>query len=508
MAYSQKRQQQCPDDSPHTMTSSLSTTNPQTTHHVSHSNGFHAVSNRIENHIKCSNQQENSHSSSELQQNRHTIIADVWIFHILPFLPFKYLQHNLFLSKQIMIRGLNSLDLNELSLKELYMMYNLGLLVLDSRPLLERSASALSHHLMENDQSISDTTRFVSLTEMQSSLSSEQHQDSSIETQPQVQCSKSGTHTIDTTSRENELRGESQDQNVRDSTKRRNASSLAHYELMTITQPNTSVCNSCYGELIPISTKRHLRCYRLSESTRKRLDEYSRIMKTVAPLSLRSISEAYHNDKELIMLAVSQDAFILQYLPGKMRHDPDILKVAVETNGFALQFVDEQFQTRELVRKAVTSRGGCLRFAASHWRKDREIVKLALRENGFAFQFLDDCLKEDRDLMLTAVCSNANALSLLPHPLMRDREIVSAAVELDGEALRYAHPSLRKDPHLVRRAVMQNGKALKYADESLTKDKTIVKEAVQQDGTLMKFAHSSLHEDRDLLDSRLTFHFC
>eukprot|EP00931_Biecheleriopsis_adriatica_P004115 TRINITY_DN10582_c0_g1_i5.p1 TRINITY_DN10582_c0_g1~~TRINITY_DN10582_c0_g1_i5.p1 ORF type:complete len:481 (-),score=80.25 TRINITY_DN10582_c0_g1_i5:93-1535(-) len=108
---------------------------------------------------------------------------------------------------------------------------------------------------------------------------------------------------------------------------------------------------------------------------------------------------------------------------------------------------------------------------------DRELVLVAVQTNGLALQFAA--------VVLAAVQQNGWALQFAAKPLRSDRELVLAAVQQDGLALQFAADSLRSDRELVLAAVQENGLALEFAAESLRSDRELALASVQRNGCRM-----------------------
>ena len=95
-------------------------------------------------------------------------------------------------------------------------------------------------------------------------------------------------------------------------------------------------------------------------------------------------------DKEIVLEAVKQDGYILQYLGKEFRGDRQIVLEAVKRHGMALQFASTELRRdSEIVLEAVKEDGLALKFASKEITNAREIVLTSIRQNPEAFEFVD-----------------------------------------------------------------------------------------------------------------------
>ena len=102
------------------------------------------------------------------------------------------------------------------------------------------------------------------------------------------------------------------------------------------------------------------------------------------------------------------------HIPEKLKNNHKVILAAVKEDGYALEYT-----TNEL-------------------KGNREIVLAAVEENAFALQYATDELKDNREIVLAAVKKHGTALKFASHNLKGDPEIVLAAIEKDFNALEYA----------------------------------------------------------------------
>nr|NGX32285.1 hypothetical protein [Candidatus Anoxychlamydiales bacterium] len=159
-------------------------------------------------------------------------------------------------------------------------------------------------------------------------------------------------------------------------------------------------------------------------------------------------------------------------LPLKLAQDFHFIKQLQTKKYLPLKEVPSDLkQNKEIVLAAVKQSGWHLQYAHEDLKKDKEIVLAAVKQNGWALRYAHEDLKKDKEIVLAAVKQKGWALEYAHEDLKKDKEFVLAAVKQNGGALQYAHEDLKKDREFVLAAVKQNGRALQYAHEDLKKDR-------------------------------------
>ena len=241
--------------------------------------------------------------------------------------------------------------------------------------------------------------------------------------------------------------------------------------------------------------------------------------------------DAFKNDRELLMQAVSFNGKVLKFASAFFRNDEKIVLAAVKNQTSALKYSSKAIKNNKtVVMKAVKGSGAVLEYASEKLCDDLDIVLAAIKADGHPFmaimprsydkwslkfastrlrmnrdvalavathqyrcmEYISNALRCDRDFVLQAVAVNGMTLAYMLESLMDDREVVFTAVQQDGIALAFASNRLKEDKEIVLAAVIQNGMALEYAAEELRSDKEIVLLAAKQDAEALQFASSEL----------------
>jgi len=218
-----------------------------------------------------------------------------------------------------------------------------------------------------------------------------------------------------------------------------------------------------------------------------------RVLKKVAVdgSELKNFPE-FHNDKKVVLAAVQDVGYALEYASEELRGDREIVLAAVQNYGYALQHASEALRRdRAIVLTAVRNsatmiqfkRESVLRHASQELQKDREIILEAVKADGLYLEYVDDEFKEDEELVEIAIATCPQMLKYANENQRSNKKLAAKAVNVDGIALQYLAYSLKNDPKIVLTAVTNNGKALQYASDELRKNKEIVEAAIENDAS-------------------------
>ena len=90
-------------------------------------------------------------------------------------------------------------------------------------------------------------------------------------------------------------------------------------------------------------------------------------------------SVAFRNNREFVMIAVSQDGWALKYASQEFCNDREVVLAAVQNDGWALQYASEELRNcREVVLTAITQSGWALQYASPVLRNCKEVVLAAI----------------------------------------------------------------------------------------------------------------------------------
>lgn len=110
----------------------------------------------------------------------------------------------------------------------------------------------------------------------------------------------------------------------------------------------------------------------------------------------------FKNDETLGIKAVKKNPYALEWL-RELRDNFNVVKAAVEKEGFMLEYASERLQNNyEIVKTAVSceGQGGCLRYASDELRANKEIALIAIKNSrGRAKYWITDELEKDDDII-------------------------------------------------------------------------------------------------------------
>jgi hypothetical protein len=178
---------------------------------------------------------------------------------------------------------------------------------------------------------------------------------------------------------------------------------------------------------------------------------------------------------------LKDDGILLSKLGAELKSDPEIVLAAVHQNGFALQFASQELQNNfSIVFAAVQQDSDALEFASKNLQNDSEIVLAAVSQNGKSLQYASTELRNDREIVLSAVQQYGNALKFASEEMKDDREIVLSAVRQDGYALQFAGESCRNDYEILYELIKKDVTLFKYASVQ-TKAELIINKVIKID---------------------------
>ena len=184
---------------------------------------------------------------------------------------------------------------------------------------------------------------------------------------------------------------------------------------------------------------------------------------------IEGFSYADERDRELAILFVQVVPGSFRHLPDAFRDDDQIVSLAVQNWGRALEWASSRLQDNKEIVLAVVQKYGLSPHASKRLRDDREVVLLGVKKNGKGLLYASDRLKDDREVVLLAVKN-----------------------EYDGMELEYASDRLKGDRALVLEAVESYPHIFDACFDSKTffqpyrEDTEILKTALRKDGTVLE----------------------
>ncbi|KAG2386179.1 hypothetical protein C9374_002625 [Naegleria lovaniensis] len=190
-------------------------------------------------------------------------------------------------------------------------------------------------------------------------------------------------------------------------------------------------------------------------------------------------------DCDYISQLVRRDGRILQSLPLILKQNPEIVKLAIESNGMNVKHASLEMlmQNLELIELAVSKNGLALQHVTQHptfmqYLKSHKIsnqkqttsyleviIEKALEQNPMALQYCPDSYRSNRDVVLNLLSRNGMVLEFVSSELQHDLEVVNTALRQNANSLQFVpYEIICKNERSVLSAIMQqnNIQALKY----------------------------------------------
>jgi len=173
---------------------------------------------------------------------------------------------------------------------------------------------------------------------------------------------------------------------------------------------------------------------------------------------LGDVSKALQADREIVLTAVSNIGYALEYAAEKLKADKQVVMTAVTHQGLALAYASEDLKAdKQVVLAAVSSDGGyALKYAAENLKADRQVVLAAL------------CCEED-------LCERDRKAQ--EGSITGKQRVEWSRKERKAKLFNKASETLKADKQFVLQVVAQNGNALQYASADLRRDEDLKKVA-------------------------------
>lgn len=217
----------------------------------------------------------------------------------------------------------------------------------------------------------------------------------------------------------------------------------------------------------------------------------------------------FRNNFDVVMEAVKQKGYFLEYAHRDMKDNEDIVREAVLCSDNALKFASPRLRNdKRFVLQCVIDRPYAISEASANMKEDIEIAQAVIKiDLDLArFFFHKDVLHQlgyglpiDKSEAMRRLQNGDNFKYEEYEPYRNDKDVVLVAVMQKGDAFNYASSELKTDREVVKAAVRQNGRVLKYIHELLRDDIEIVTEALEEDFNVLQFASNKLNDNESLV---------
>jgi hypothetical protein len=134
-----------------------------------------------------------------------------------------------------------------------------------------------------------------------------------------------------------------------------------------------------------------------------------------------------------------------------MKNDKEVVLAALSQNGYALQYASDTLKNdKEVVLAAVFRDGRSLQFASAAVNNDKNVVLAAMSCNATALGYATDAMKNDKEVVMTAVSNYADVMEDASDELLDD-ECFVLSMKMIGIRKRFRWPRLIKQAMTFKR---------------------------------------------------------
>ena len=146
--------------------------------------------------------------------------------------------------------------------------------------------------------------------------------------------------------------------------------------------------------------------------------------------------------REVVLLAVKSNG--LELAGSDYTDDKEVVMAAVKNHGYALEFASPSLKKdKEVVMSAVRNDGSAIQFASGQLRFDHEVIKASFKNNMYALFYHH--VMNNKELVLAAVRQMGSVIHHIPRHFLQDRDIICAAIKENGNLIRF----FKEDPILL-----------------------------------------------------------
>ncbi|MDF2549682.1 MAG: hypothetical protein K0S07_749 [Chlamydiales bacterium] len=208
----------------------------------------------------------------------------------------------------------------------------------------------------------------------------------------------------------------------------------------------------------------------------------------------RSISERIWL-KEKMMVKLIKEGFFEGKRPW--------IKACLKANGSFLKlFKKDVRHDLELVQIAVEAAPFSIQYAGEALKKNPLLASIAARQEPMTLSLVDPFLLKEDAFMKELIAYNGLALEFAPH-LADDESVAFQAVSQNGYALAHVSERLKNQERIVLQAVKERGKAIRFASQEMQNKEKIVKAAVEKEPMALKFCGRKWQNDKTLVSALL-----
>ena len=134
----------------------------------------------------------------------------------------------------------------------------------------------------------------------------------------------------------------------------------------------------------------------------------------------------FQKDPEIVLEAVKQVGYALQYATNDLRDNFQIVFEAVKQNGYSLEYASDNLKKNEILILEAMSQNRYLLSATRNREnlKNLEFVKEAMKYNLDTYYYLEKEMRSKKEIVLVGLKNNMCSFELVPFYLKSDKEII------------------------------------------------------------------------------------
>lgn len=237
-------------------------------------------------------------------------------------------------------------------------------------------------------------------------------------------------------------------------------------------------------------------------------------------LLLAELDQETKEDKELVILAVTENPFSIQFASEALRDDLEVLTAAYKAKSFFREYKNpggrsiigyasqEQQNSIDLLLTLLKYDSGLIHHFPRHYLQEEYFMKKAVARNGIVIRFADEKIRYNRDLVLIAAKENGAFLmdNGFNHFLM-DREVALNACISNSNVIEYLPDEFKNDKNFVQ-GVLKNSYVgalmLQHFPRSILKQKDVILDGFVENFDLITFVlvleENLLHDDELIME--------
>jgi len=219
---------------------------------------------------------------------------------------------------------------------------------------------------------------------------------------------------------------------------------------------------------------------------------------------IKKVKLEYINE-ELVLLAVSENGLVLEFVPAIYQNNKDIVLAACLNNYKAIKYASLHVQKDREFMKNIMEKYNIVKYINPLLYNDKEMIMLLIKyenlwwdqdyENcqNITLKYASDEFKNDYEIVLSAIKKSSYSLQYASKELQNNYNIVLTAVNKKGRTIKYASIELRNNYNIVLAAIKEDIECVRYISKTLLDNENIILTGIKSNKyhTLLILEHVS-----------------